>query len=78
MSKRAPRVGLAKPGELKAKWARMQHCEPDICYVWSEGVPSADARLLDAALHLPRYRPGQGWNEPPDPSFIKELESRGV
>ena len=75
--KRAPRVGLAKPGELKAKWAKMQHSKPDICYVWGEGVPSADARLLDAMLTREHYRVGQDWEEKPEPSFIQELEMRG-
>ena len=77
MPKRTPRPGHAKPGELKAKWAKMRYANPDLCYIWGENTTSADAHLLHGIFHLPRYRPGQGWDEKPDPPFLEELEARG-
>lgn len=77
----APR---AKTGELKAKWGKLEHDAPDLCYVWGEGVSKCDARLLHSAFTCRVMRYGCFESDKPDhnglvfdPSFFDELKSRG-
>lgn len=75
----------AKPGELKAQWGKLRHNNPDLCYVWGEGTHSADGHFLHHILCSDRL--AHDWDAPSDasrlsltkyePSFVKELESRG-
>jgi hypothetical protein len=67
---RAPK---AKPGELVAKWGKVEGME-DVCYAWGDGVSKCDAHLLNSALSAKQHRPFDGsWS----PSFLDELKSRG-
>lgn len=73
------RIPKAKPGELRACWGKPdRYSGPDICYAWGDGVPSADASLLHLTISTERMTfdfPTTGHKF--DPSFIKELETRG-
>lgn len=49
------------PRTLKAGWGSSQESLDDLHYAWGEGIPSCDARLLNAHL----------------PALVDELERRG-
>lgn len=56
----AKRIGqlTAKPGQLRAGWARPDRGEPpDLCYAWgADGAGKADGRVLSEAIEgLPVY-----------------------
>lgn len=67
----APR---ARPGQLKAQWGKLKDDNPDICYVWGEGVPKADSHLLHNTISSKRHHPfDNSWSD----GFLEELEKRG-
>jgi hypothetical protein len=71
---RRPGAPRARVGQLKVKWGSIEGDNPDLCYVWGEGIPKADAGLLHHTLGSPRYAPlTQEW----DQSFLEELGARG-
>ena len=84
--KRCPNILKAKPGELRARWARPdEHNGPDVCYAWGKGVNHCDGSLLATVLGTPRARinlraplgsPRYMWAAY-DESLLKELEKRG-
>lgn len=69
----------AKPGELRALYGKADRWSgPDVCYVWGEGVPGCDARLLHSTLSNKRLTldfPNAGHKF--EQSFVDELEERG-
>lgn len=68
---RAPR---AKQGQLKAQWGKLPHDSPDLIFVWGEGVPRVDGRLLYHALTRQDYSVAtKEWY----PGFVEQLEKRG-
>ena len=85
-SKRRPNILKAKPGELRARWARPdEHNRPDVTYAWGQGVNHCDGSLLATVLGTPRARlnleaplgsPRYLWTAYDD-SLLKELEKRG-
>lgn len=75
----------AKVGELLARWGKVPHEKPGICYAANGGgVQSGDMHLLHDALCGPRTRlnlDGPIHSKLDmvvyDPSFTEELERRG-
>lgn len=65
----------AKPNTLKAQWGKLRRDTPDLLFVWGEGVPSCDARLLYHTFSCGRINPIN--RSEIDPSFTEELEKRG-
>lgn len=68
---RAPK---AKDGELKLKWGRLPHDEPDICGAWGDGCSKRDLHLMFNALCGPRNRFNSTTQ---DISIIEDLADRG-
>jgi hypothetical protein len=65
-----PRSPTAKPGELKAGWAKVDGNSPSVAYVWGgNGAQKPDARILCAALEEVHVHTGK--------SLVEELEIRG-
>jgi hypothetical protein len=79
MKKRVRIMSPAKPGQLVAKWGRASREDlPDLSYAWGEGVPRADARMLDTAFTAQRMsRSFPTMEVVYEPSFLEELEARG-
>ena len=72
------RAPNAKPGELKAQWGKLRHCDPDLCFAWGEGCSKRDAALLN--MHFGSERPDPLASpifSKMIPSLLAELESRG-
>jgi hypothetical protein len=71
---RKRRPTTAKPGELRIAWgcASRDH-DPDICYLFGDGVPPCDARLLDNIFDSPRVLASGDYL----PSLYDELKARG-
>jgi hypothetical protein len=61
----------AKPGELRAEWARPELREsPSICYAWGgDGAARSEGRMLSEALEGTPIYEGR--------SLAEELEHRG-
>lgn len=68
------RTPKAKDGQLKAQWGKLPHETPDLIYVWGDGVPRCDSRLLYNIFSMKRFPPG---SFEADPSFLDELKARG-
>ena len=70
MVKRIPAL-IAKPGEVRAGWARPERSEPpELCVAWGgAGADRSDARIVLKAL--------QGCDVYKDRDLVTELESRG-
>ena len=72
---RAPK---AAPGELVARWGKLPHENPQVCYSWGEGCTKREAALLHNVLTTER----PDWTTKPLfskmwPSFLAELEASG-
>lgn len=68
----------AKPGQLKAQWGRVDRwSDKDVCYIWGDGVPKCDSRLLHSVLSTQRMRLKIEGGHDFEPSFLEELEVRG-
>jgi len=61
----------AKPGQLRAGWARPEPREtPDLCYAWGgDGAAKSDARIVSEAIEEAHIYDGS--------SLRSELERRG-
>ena len=62
-------------GQLKMAWGKLRGREPDICYLWGEGVEKFDAHLLHGVM-MKRY-PDAFDESKLLPNFLEELENRG-
>lgn len=79
------RTPVAKPGELKIAYGRVdRHEGPDIVYCWGPGTSRRDTLLLHHRLGSPQVelvhgddavKLGRNWNF--GKSFLDELEERG-
>lgn len=74
-----------RPGELVARWGRVEGSEPQVCYFPGDGIERCDMHMLHCALSGPRQRtnyeaplgsPRYLWTIY-TPSFLEELEEHG-
>lgn len=76
----------ANTGQLKAKWGKLPHNNPDLCYIWGDGINRGDAALLHYMFSGKRAQPLYGEDEIKAnggdnikwaKSLLEELEERG-
>ncbi len=75
----------AKNGELKVQWGVLPDNNPDICYIWGEGVKSCDSNLLyymfgtkrQHLLHGDEIVENNGQLIKWEKSLLEELDARG-
>lgn len=77
MKKRVSLFRIPKPGFLIARWGRLPHDKPDLCYGWNAPARACDSRLLDNLLASKPIESYENGCPVFGKSFLEELEERG-